>query len=55
MVQSLQIAQEASTKRKMEGRPLNFGTVLPNNIYRSSFPLVADIPYLETLGLKTVL
>jgi tyrosine-protein phosphatase SIW14 len=44
-----------SSKPKIDGRPLNFGAVLPGTIYRSSFPMPENLPFLETLGLKTVL
>lgn len=50
---SLQVAK-ASSKSKVDGRPLNFGTVLPNAIYRSSFPQTEDFQFLGTLGLKTI-
>lgn len=36
-----------------DGRPLNFGEVLPG-IYRSSFPKAEDYPFYKRLGLKTV-
>ncbi|KAJ4424243.1 tyrosine-protein phosphatase siw14 [Gnomoniopsis sp. IMI 355080] len=36
------------------GQPLNFGTVVPG-VYRSSYPKEADYPFLEKLGLKTII
>lgn len=36
------------------GQPLNFGTVVPG-VYRSSYPKEADYPFLEKLGLKTIM
>lgn len=36
------------------GQPLNFGTVVPG-VYRSSYPQEADYPFLEKLGLKTIM
>jgi tyrosine-protein phosphatase SIW14 len=36
-----------------EGQPTNFGTVVPG-VYRSSYPQSEDYPFLEKLGLKTV-
>jgi tyrosine-protein phosphatase SIW14 len=50
----LQAAND-SIKPKVDGRPLNFGIVLPGTIYRSSFPKPDNLPFLGTLGLKTVL
>lgn len=43
-----------AAKNKTEGRPLNFGTIIPSAIYRSSFPAVEDHPFLGSLGLKSV-
>lgn len=37
-----------------EQKPRNFGTVAPG-IYRSSYPQEADYPFLEKLGLKTIM
>ncbi len=51
---SLQAAK-VSSKAKGDGRPLNFGVVIPGKIYRSSWPMVEDFQYLESLRLKTVL
>lgn len=53
VTKSLQAAK-ASTKSKVDGRPLNFGTVLSGAIYRSSFPQIEDFQFLGTLGLKTI-
>jgi hypothetical protein len=36
------------------GRPKNFGIVVPDTIYRSSFPLVDNYDFIQGLGLKTV-
>jgi protein tyrosine/serine phosphatase len=36
-------------------KPLNFGAVLPGSVYRSSFPAPENLPFLGTLGLKTIL
>lgn len=36
-----------------EGKPINFGTVIPG-VYRSSYPQTEDYPFLQKLGLKTV-
>lgn len=41
-------------KVKVDGRPVNFGTVIPG-VYRSGYPQTEDYEYLKTLGLKTVL
>jgi tyrosine-protein phosphatase SIW14 len=48
-------AAKTSTKEKGDGKPINFGVVIPGTIYRSSFPEVNDFQYLGTLGLKTIL
>lgn len=37
----------------LEGRPLNFGVVIPG-LYRSSYPKPQDYEYLKSLELKTV-
>lgn len=37
----------------LEGRPLNFGVVIPG-VYRSSYPKPHDYDYLKSLELKTV-
>lgn len=52
VIKSLQAAKEQT---KIDGRPLNFGVVLPGAIYRSSFPMAGDYQFLGSLGLKTVL
>ena len=54
-IKGLQAAQKTLTKAKEDGRPLNFGVILPSSIYRSSFPLVEDFQFLGTLGLKTIM
>lgn len=41
------------TESKIPGQPSNFGTVVPG-VYRSSYPQEADYPFLEKLGLKTI-
>jgi len=52
ITQGIQAAR-ASTNSKVDGRPVNFGLVVPG-IYRSSFPQVEDFEYLKTLHLKTI-
>ncbi|PQE26152.1 tyrosine phosphatase protein [Rutstroemia sp. NJR-2017a BBW] len=47
-------AAKTLAKAKQEGRPLNFGVILPNTIYRSSFPQTEDFEYLGSLGLKSI-
>lgn len=37
----------------MEGRPVNFGVVVPG-VYRSSYPKADDYGFLKGLELKTV-
>ncbi len=37
----------------VEGRPVNFGVVVPG-VYRSSFPQSQDYEFIETLKLKTI-
>ncbi|KAH7407686.1 tyrosine phosphatase family-domain-containing protein [Cadophora sp. MPI-SDFR-AT-0126] len=54
VTESLQAAK-VSTKAKEDGRPVNFGVVVPGKIYRSSWPMVEDFQYLQSLKLKTVL
>ncbi|PVH84451.1 hypothetical protein DL98DRAFT_410834 [Cadophora sp. DSE1049] len=51
---SLQAAK-VSTKAKEDGRPVNFGVVVSGKIYRSSWPMVEDFQYLQSLKLKTVI
>ncbi|KAF4624628.1 hypothetical protein G7Y89_g13539 [Cudoniella acicularis] len=46
--------QTIKSKAKEEGKPLNFGIVVPGSIYRSSFPQTEDFQYLQSLGLKTI-
>ncbi|KAH6674586.1 tyrosine phosphatase family-domain-containing protein [Halenospora varia] len=46
--------QAVKPKAKEEGKPLNFGVVLPGMIYRSSFPQTEDFQFLQSLGLKTI-
>lgn len=53
VAKALQAAKDAE-KSRGEGRPINFGIVLPGAIYRSSFPMAEDFHFLGTLGLKTV-
>ncbi|KAH7356717.1 tyrosine phosphatase family-domain-containing protein [Rhexocercosporidium sp. MPI-PUGE-AT-0058] len=48
-------AAKVTTKAKEDGRPVNFGVVVPSKIFRSSWPMVEDFQYLETLRLKTVI
>jgi hypothetical protein len=40
-------------KKKVKGRPVNFGTVMPG-FYRSGYPQTEDHEYLKSLGLKTI-
>ncbi|KAB8288860.1 hypothetical protein EYC80_010763 [Monilinia laxa] len=47
-------AAKALAKDNQEGRPLNFGVIVPNAIYRSSFPQEEDFGYLTSLGLKSI-
>jgi len=54
VTESLQAAK-VSTKAKEDGRPINFGVVVPGKIYRSSWPMIEDFQYLETLQLQTVM
>jgi len=54
ITESLQAAK-VSTKAKEDGRPINFGVVVPGKIYRSSWPMIEDFQYLETLQLQTVI
>lgn len=53
IARSLQAAKE--DKSRGEGRPINFGIVVPGAVYRSSFPMTEDFHFLGTLGLKTVI
>jgi hypothetical protein len=39
--------------QQQDGRPLNFGEVLPG-VYRGSFPRTEDYPFYQKLGLRTV-
>jgi len=43
-----------AAKNPVEGRPANFGVIIPGAIYRSSFPTAEDHTFLESLSLKTV-
>ncbi len=54
VIKSIQAAN-ASTKVKIDSRPINFGVVLPRSIFRSSFPTEEDREFLGSLGLKTIL
>ncbi|KAL5324313.1 hypothetical protein ACEPPN_008858 [Leptodophora sp. 'Broadleaf-Isolate-01'] len=54
VTESLQPANVV-TKAKEDGRPVNFGVVVPGKIYRSSWPMMEDFQYLESLRLKTVI
>jgi tyrosine-protein phosphatase SIW14 len=46
-------AYELEQSLPTEGRPLNFGVVVPG-VYRSSFPRSEDYAFLEGLNLKTI-
>ena len=48
-------AARSVCKSTLDGRPINFGAVLPGAVYRSSFPMPENLPFLGTLGLKTIL
>lgn len=52
VVKSLQAVKK--DKFRGEGRPINFGIVLPGAVYRSSFPMTEDFHFLGRLGLRTV-
>lgn len=43
-----------SSEDLIPGQPTNFGMVVPG-VYRSSYPKVADYPFLQKLGLKTIM
>jgi len=45
--------QPSEPVASLDGRPFNFGMVLPG-VYRSSFPKVHDFDYIKGLGLKTI-
>lgn len=56
---SLSLASDGWTKNRVDdkvamGQPTNFGTVVPG-VYRSSYPQEADYPFLQKLGLKTIM
>lgn len=56
---SASAASVAWTKDYMDsqhplGQPSNFGTVVPG-VYRSSYPQEADYPFIQKLGLKTIM
>jgi hypothetical protein len=42
-----------SAKDRVEGRPVNFGKVMPG-VYRSGYPQGSDYDYMKKLGLKTI-
>ncbi len=42
-----------TSKEKVKGRPVNFGTVIPG-FYRSGYPQTEDYEFLKSLGLKTI-
>lgn len=49
------ISTQVSMDEKMPtGQPTNFGTVVPG-VYRSSYPQEADYPFIQKLGLKTIM
>lgn len=43
-----------SSEDQIPGQPINFGMVVPG-VYRSSYPKVADYPFLQQLKLKTIM
>lgn len=47
-------SKDAVDDLTVPGQPLNFGTVVPG-VYRSSYPKEADYPFLQKLGLKTIM
>lgn len=47
------IASSISPPMSTDGRPFNFGVVIPG-VYRSSFPKSHDFEYIKGLGLKTI-
>lgn len=55
---SSQKTDSSTTKDSFEdpipGQPINFGMVVPG-VYRSSYPKVADYPFLQKLELKTIM
>lgn len=42
-----------SLEEKIPGQPINFGTIVPG-VYRSSYPQETDYPFIQKLGLKTI-
>lgn len=48
------ISTNVSVEKKPTGQPTNFGTVVPG-VYRSSYPQEADYPFIQKLGLKTIM
>lgn len=46
-------SKEPEPEDKIPGQPSNFGTVVPG-VYRSSYPKEEDYPFLQKLGLKTI-
>lgn len=47
-------SKEATDVIVHPGQPINFGTVVPG-VYRSSYPQEADYPFIQKLGLKTIM
>ncbi|TAQ85072.1 hypothetical protein B7494_g6591 [Chlorociboria aeruginascens] len=54
VAKAIQVAKSLPIISKEEGHHLNFGSVIPGKIYRSSYPEAEDFAYLGTLGLKTI-
>lgn len=52
--ESSTLSKESTEDDQISGQPKNFGIIIPG-IYRSSYPQEADYPYLEKLGLKTIM
>ncbi len=48
-------ATKSLGKSKEDSHPINHGVVVPGKIFRSSWPKDEDLPYLESLHLKTIL
>lgn len=46
--------RDAAEEGVATGQPSNFGTVVPG-VYRSSYPQEADYPFIQKLGLKTIM
>ncbi|KAF3765514.1 hypothetical protein M406DRAFT_321977 [Cryphonectria parasitica EP155] len=47
-------SKDSVEDKAVPGQPINFGTVVPG-VYRSSYPQEADYPFIEKLGLRTII